>query len=1593
MQRWSVGILCAATALATLAPARAQVVVGNDTTLSATSAELTAEQWSAYHLGRAVNLWHFGDLPAAITALEQVETHRSSGYSESDRAAFLLAVAYLEDGNHARLLAHVEAAGDSEGSIFRQWVAFCGAANGAGATPPTKLPGAAIMVANAWLQAGRAADAFDLLSKTSADGSLTAVHLYVHARAAAASNRNAQAMWRQLADRKPTSRLEADLVAIAAIRLASASEQPDLGRLDRVPEGSRYYPRALHVRALRSLEHGDTTSAHRDLTTIARDFPDYPLRRQAALEAGAQHMNAAAWSEAYRWFAASDSSWHTDVRQLRALTTESGAGAAWTYWDQASNWTSEVRLDPTAIFADLSQSAIATRDLRRDQHPQLQPGSVGKLWPQSTTVLRVLPNHEPDADEWRTLRAAISERDVAAQELRDHQRQTTALVNEIQQKLRYYGTGKEATDSSIEALGAAAARLELLLARLDAVVAQLESTRDQALLDIAERTRTMVANLHHDVIFVRALRHFYVDGPQQYRPEKFPDGVPSPASLLSAEQALMVEAEAFVTAFAEHYPMVIARSFNDIWKPRLTGDASGLHGELLMELARARGIGVDIDSTLAWFGDDPRLRAAQRQESALLATLDSLDVMQHGLRMTIAAAVSERGLQALNREREAIDYHLADAAYEMAVAAAADTASDAELLRDRAIAHLDTMLFRHPESIARGESRFRLADLKLMKARDDFQTKMAEFLGEAPSADDLENRSLAPFVDYGPAVTLYRDILDQDHQFPHMDAVLFNLGMILSDDGQPEASSFLERMVAEHPNSPHAQEAYLRLGGDRFAQKDYAGCVAYFEAATQGSDPSLSAIALYKLGWARFEEDQFLPAADAFGDLIDLYGDHTEIAAKMDLRDEAEEYLVHSLARAGGADAFSAYFSAQSNPETEQQILMQLAHLMRSTSQFDQAVACDQLWLERYPHDEQTLEVGERLVATYRRWNKPDVARNAKKDLAPLFMPGSDWYRANKSDTLRARGLEFAQSAYREAAAHHHKLARSNGASQSWQLALENYHEYLNAWPKADDAPRMHFFAGEAAGQLNDYPVALDHFQTAARNDTGSVAIEASWQAIAVTDEWYRKIASVGTTGSDSLANLIIVSGEDFVTRHPHDKRAADIVWRQGNVAYAHQWYQQAAVSFARLAEQYAGDKRALQSSRMSGDARYQLEEFELAGQRYQQTLSLARAAQADTVITAMEKAIPVCFYKHAESIAADNEKKAAPLFARVAREWPQFPHADKALYRSGLGFAADKRSNEATQAWEALLARHPQSEFARDAAIQIATTHESAGNVVSAASAYERFSVLYPQDPDAADALLKAADLLASSGDEPAADAVRDRFLERFPERTDVAMEIRVQRAERDLANVGNGGASISALLGKGAAVGSPQTNLQAYLDLAKANPQLASPRVLAQVDYFQAEAMLPTYEAMRLTQPLEKSIEAKKAAMESLVAMYNKCTEHKISEYSRASAHRIGQALIEFGDALWESERPAELSGDDLMAYDEVLEEQTWEFYDRGEAVWSQLLRQVGDTEKDPGNWIARTQATLWPRLSQKFMYRPEMDYPLVRATPPEAPQTASK
>ena len=1622
-----------------------------------------ASNQTLLRLGRAAMERSVGNMRGVIENLEAIDFSGEPSFADADRAAFLLGEAYLEVGAHSRFGALArQVATWHHTSSYTRWIAYQLALAETEIADPSRaaddsawialprgvtLSGSAAadgLAAGVLLRDGDAAGALAMIAEMEARGESSPLITYLKAQALGSSG-EARRAWMRLAETDTTSRLGRDLAGAALLRLATESlrrGEDARPMLARVPAGSYYASRARHMLGLASIERGDTAQGIATLEALARDDSSYAARREVWLALAGQGLDRGDWESAYHTYQEIDHDWalHRDI--LKRLLAADDPDSLWHAWEGNSLASPALMLDVEAGrtiargLADSSDDLSARPDaaLPELEAPALRGDSPYAVPPPPPEVWKAVAGVRRDMGETAGALALTRWEQAREDERLGSQRRYLAVG---------FGRARREADS----LAARSSLLDSLRATLDSLDARLKAVRDEATRRIVRRTMGVLEECAGNLLWMEAMRHFHLDGPERARAVPPPASYPGPDSVLAGEERLARAIDALARRMMADAPGLIARSYQQAWRPGIIARAARQDSIAHEAWGWARMLATSIDSSIAAAASSEELRRLAARADSLAAASANLAATYARLRADGARRAVQAALANLEGEREGIDYGLAASTYGLGVRLGAPGAGDS-LLAERGVsraagggsdsAAVDALdepaavrwraqavtlhrafLAQHPDSPARGEMRFRLADLLLVEARREFREQMAAYVRDQ-AAGGPEHLPL-PVLSHAEPLALYRAMLAEDTGFEHTDAALFNAGMILADEGEPEAWQMFSRLVSEHPQSPYVQEATLRMGDMRFNEKRYAESIELYRRAAAGSDAGLVAIARYKTGWANYNQDRYAEAAEAFGAVLDLYASDRRPEIEADVEGEAETYLVHSLAGAGGARAFEAHFGRVGHKPYEQRILMALGQHFRRFGLYAEAVAVDELCLSRYPDTADALLAAQRLIDTHQRSRQPDRARAARLAFSARFAPGSAWAKAQGSDSVRTAGAEFARTSLQTVAQEYHQRARDTHAPADWRAALDLYQQVLKTWPDDPQAPSLALKAGEAATQLGDYAAALDHYEQAARAGNDSVAAQAMWQRVAVTDAWYEATRFDGgrtraLTGSDSLARAVLRNADELLARFPSHPQGADLRWRQGNLAFAHGWLDESAAHFGRLASEHPADARAPRAAILRADALFRLGRYDVAGPAYEQALVAARAARSDSLIRRAEQSMPVAYYRLAESAVAEDSahfERHAALFQQVASGWPRYQHAPLAQYRAGLAWAHAGRPEEAVRAMEAVIDSFPKSEYVRDAHIEIARAWEKGGEKEKAAAAYARFAEHYPKEKVAADAWLKAADLYAAAGKDDHAQEIRLAYVQRYPNDVETALDVYEGLALKELKTVGPN-RPISMLLpaplkpaGKGAAgkgtaakgasakravpPSAPASYLAEYLRRAETNPKLASREILAQVSYLQAEESRPSYEALRLRLPLPTSIAARQKSLDHLMGLYKKSVDQGVPEWAHASTLRIGEALVNFGQALEQSERPHDLAGDALHAYEDVLFEKAHEFDERGENVWSELLRQKGvageHVKDDP--WIARAQGALWQRLGDRFAYRPETDYPLVDARAAEKKQ----
>jgi len=1585
-------------------------------------------------LKRAIAARRAGDTRGMIALLETLDFRQPHAFADADRAAFLLGVGLLESGSedHFVTLARQVAAWPASTS-YTKWIAYQLAlleAQGAALNPDST----------------HAAFPDSSLGYLASASPALAALLQTRSMSLSGADREREMV--EAAATDTSSQLSRDLAGEALLRQANgmlARGEDPTALLELVPSASRYGARARHLIGLIAIEHGDSLRGQTLLSGLLAGDSTYEDARAVRLALAGQELEAEHWEAAERSYRTIDEDWSRENAELRGMVTASNFDTLWPVWSASSASSPVLALDTGAVMAGAESLATASLDLASRPSRELPPLDARPLlawrWP-------VAP---PPPDAMRAVSLSAAGLNALRYEREGAIRDADLERRSLAERRRYLTAGRERARQGETLLGARAAELDSLRRTLSAIDRQLMAVRDSATLHLTKRLGRILDRARDHELWMNAMRFYDLSGPALERPLRVPAGYPGPDSVLAAEQALTRAVAAVAESMAFGTPGLIARSYRDAWRPGLIerSDSLGLAAGRLLALSRA--LGAELDSCVYAAGTSPELMRLQARIAALDRSTDSMQARHDALRARVAGQAVENALAAMNDEREGIDYGLAAATYGLAThlgqpdslemasrvapaAAGADSGAfgTADVKEDpataawraQAIDRMQSFLARHPESSARGEMRFRLADLLLVDARQNFREQMARYL-EAQAAGQPTGR--LPLLADRPALDLYVAMLQEDPDFPHRDAVLFNAAMILADDGDPRAVPYFNELVTAHPESPYCQESYLRMADLNFNDRDFKSGVALYQRAAAGRDTSLSVTALYKMGWAEYNSEHYLEAVDAFRRVLDLYDapGHSPIA--VDVHKEAEADLIQTLARAGGARAFAMYFDTLGTRPYEMKVLMSLAQYQRRYSLYADAAASEELALSRYPLAPEALENAQLLSETYRRWERPELVRDAQLKYASQFAPNSAWAKAQSSDSVRAAGSEFARSGLKSVALEHHLAARKSQNPWEWREALQLYETILANWPDDPDAPALQLNAGEASASVGDYPAALAHYAVAAKTGPDSTVAFAMWQRVAVTDTWYEATRQAGTgpkrLGNDSLATAVMIAADQLLERYPQHPRSADLLWREGNLAFAHGWYERSAADFDRLASRHRGDARTPVATMMRGDAFLHLNRFEDAGVAYEQALAAARTAGVDSLARRAERAIPICYYREAEAaVAADSSayEKHAQLFEKVAARFPGYEHADLAQYRAGLAYLKAGKTEQSVLAMQTLIRQFPNSDFVRDANLQIARTWEDKGEKEKAAQAYADFIKAFPADSMSRDVWLKAADLYAAAGLTDRADELHLAYVHKYPGDVAAAMDFLEDLARRELKTV-NPQHPISALIPpepparpkskKGAppparsaakaaataAAAGPPSHLAQYLKLAAIHPDLASKPLIAEIRFDQGEEAFAAYSAAAIRQPLQKSIPAKQKLLDAVLSRFRECVNVGVPEWSHAATYRLGQALVGFGESLEKSERPADIKGDDLTAYDEVLRQQAQPFYDRGEGVWTELLRQKSD-DSSGDKWVAQAQSDLFKRMADRFYFRPEPEYPLVAAVAadkvrPEKPEPAPR
>jgi tetratricopeptide (TPR) repeat protein len=268
------------------------------------------------------------------------------------------------------------------------------------------------------------------------------------------------------------------------------------------------------------------------------------------------------------------------------------------------------------------------------------------------------------------------------------------------------------------------------------------------------------------------------------------------------------------------------------------------------------------------------------------------------------------------------------------------------------------------------------------------------------------------------------------------------------------------------------------------------------------------------------------------------------------------------------------------------------------------------------------------------------------------------------------------------------------------------------------------------------------------------------------------------------------------------------------------------------------------------------------------------------------------------------------------------------------------------------------------------------------AADEYDRLSDESDDPAVRSEALLLAGDLYAQSDARGRAVELYRRYVEAFPQPVEAALETRSKIAEIHKT------AFEDALYRK---------ELQEIVRIEGDAGTERTPRTRTLAGRSALVLAEPLYQqcvAVKLLQPFEASLQKKQQRMDAVIEVMDGLVEYEIADVTAAATFYMAETYRDFGRALAESERPADLQPGEVEEYEQALETEAFPFEEKAIAFHQKNLEmlQAGVfnpwTEKSlgqlvelvPGRYARSEQSSGFLSAMDTYVYRA----PVARLTP---------
>ncbi|MDE2263240.1 MAG: tetratricopeptide repeat protein [Gammaproteobacteria bacterium] len=807
------------------------------------------------------------------------------------------------------------------------------------------------------------------------------------------------------------------------------------------------------------------------------------------------------------------------------------------------------------------------------------------------------------------------------------------------------------------------------------------------------------------------------------------------------------------------------------------------------------------------------------------------------------------------------------------------------------------------------------------------------------------------------AIKLYGTLLELYPDYEHNDEVLYQLARAYDTTGQPDrALHTLDLIVQRYPGAKDMDEVQFRRGELLFSARRYSEAEqAYAAVIARGAASPFYVQSLYKSGWSLYKaslQEQSLPQ---FAKLLDceLLGPEGRVRPLTDLR-RADRELVEDTLRVmsitfsqdSGAQSIDRFVGRYGARPYDSLLYSRLGDLYVAKQRYQDAAATYLAYVDSNPQSDAAPDLAARAIRAYSKGGFSQLVFQAKQDYVEHYGFSSAYWNTR----TRAAHPEVAaelESDLRDVATYDHAMAQRTHDVRDYAAAARWYRQYLDSFPAATDAAELNHRLADALFAAQQYADAAAEYEHTAYDYPRNAQSESAGYAALTA---YQK-AEAGMSGS-ALADLkrrAIDSGVRFAQAFPDHPDSAGVLTRADEAVFAAgdlpKAVKIAGILLARNPPADAAKRRIAWT--IVGEANYNQGKFAEAEPAFIQARELA-ASDSKMTADLTERIAASVYRQGAAKRQAGDGDGAVGDFLRVEQVAPGSSICATALYDASAELIRLQEWGRAIQVLQDFRARFPHHALTSDVDAKLAVAYAGANQPMQAAQQFETIAAEPAQTPAVRkEALRRSADLYAQAHDIPHAMTVLEKLVAQYPAPLADAEEARQRLADY------------------AAAGGDASARDHWYREIVQADAEAGAQRT-PRTHFLAAKAQLALaaepredFRAIRLTLPLARTLKAKRRALERAMAAYRLAASYGVAEVTTAATYEMADLYQRLAQDVLASERPRNVTGQELDEYNSLLEDQVFPFEEQAIKMYGLNAARASQGVYD--EWVRKSFAAL--------------------------------